>query len=525
MRNAVIFLVSLSLLQACSSTRSQKRDAEVPEDLSTIQVTDEDRSVSPYIEWEPRPIEIENGYLDISLEDAVFLALERNRELRIQTLNPIRTGAFELIEQGEFRPELYANLQASEEESSETDRGTGEQFSVTGRDASGEIGVRQSLATGTDIELSVSQSRSISSRTPEQQDARIGLDVTQSLLRGLGPSVNLASLRQARLDTVASQYELRGYAESFVAEVEAAYWQYVLAREEIAIFDSSLSLARQELDEIEGRIEVGSLSQTDGAIARGEVASRESALIDAKAYLSEQRFRLARLLNASPESTIDLQIVASTPPDLDHVQLTDVESRIALALRTRPDLNEARLRLAQDRLQTVATKNGLLPRLDIFVRLGKTGYADTFLDSFEDIKKDSYDVTAGLQFSHFLGNDAARGRDLIARVDREQAADALLNHEQIVRLDVRLAANEVERSRQQIEATAEIRRHLEDIVNGEEERLDVGSTTALQVAEARRDLLASRIREVEALVSYRLALIELYLAEGTLLDRRGITIP
>ncbi|MDQ8200489.1 TolC family protein [Pelagicoccus enzymogenes] len=519
MKPSLSILLATALLSGCASVSQTP-----PLDPVSVTPRDEDRSVTPYIEWNPRPLARSGDQLTLSVEEAIFTALERNRELRIQTLEPVKAGAFELIERGQFRPELYGVLQAGEEEVSENSRATGEQFSVTGRDAGGEIGIRQSLATGTDIELSIEQDRSISSRTPEQQEARLGLSITQSLLRGFGPAVNLASVRQAQLDTLASQYELRGYTEAFVAEVESAYWQYVLAREEIAIFESSLELARRERDEIEGRIEVGALSQTDGALSRGEVARRESALIDARAYLDEQRFRLVRLLNANLDGSLDFQILATSQPDVDHEPLHEIEARIELALQKRPDLNEARLRLAQDRLQTAVTKNGLLPRLDLFVTLGKTGYADTFLDSFENIQEDSYDVTAGLRFNQFLGNAAARGRDMLARANRAQAADAVLNHEQIVRLDVRLAANEVERARQQIEATAQIRIHLEETVQGEVERLEVGSTTALQVAEARRDLLASRIQEVEALISYRLALIDLYLAEGSLLERRGISL-
>lgn len=517
-------LLAATLLSGCvSPERWSAWDKPLPEPQE-IRVNAADRSVKPYVEWEQTPLPLDADRMPLSLEQAVFAALQRNRELRIQTLNPIIAGAFEQIERGVFRPEIFGALEASEEEASETARATGEIFGVTADDVSGEIGIRQTLPTGTDVELGVTQSRSTSSRTPEQQEARVGLTVTQSLLRGFGPSVNLASVRQAQLGTLASVYELRGYAESFVADVEVAYWNYVRARAEIRIFEGSLAVARRQLEEVEERIEIGSLSRSDGALDRGEVARRESALIDARAALEAQRLTLARLLNADTER-LDYEIDAITEPQSDIEPIGEIAERIALALQSRPDLNEARLRLAQDRLETVVTRNGLLPRLDLFVDLGKTGYADTFAGSFEDIEENSYDVTAGIQFSQALGASAAKGQDMLARATREQSAEAVLNHEQIVRLDVRRAANELERARQQIAATAAIRRHLEDTVQGEVERLDVGSSTALQVAQARRDLLESRIREVEALVYYRIALVELYLAEGSLLERRGILIP
>ena len=86
---------------------------------------------------------------------------------------------------------------------------------------------------------------------------------------------------------------------------------------------------------------------------------------------------------------------------------------------------------------------------------------------------------------------------------------------------MRLAANEVERSRQQIHASQTTRILQEDTVWAEQERYAVGSSTALLVAQAQRDLLEAQIAEVEAVISYRLALIDLYVAEGSLLDRRG----
>lgn len=521
----ISILIVASLLAGCASPDRWSAWDQPPIEPESVSVTDGDRSVKPFVAWEPEPLVREGDTILLSVESAVFAALQRNSELRIQTLNPIIAGAFEQIERGAYQPQIFGSLQASEEEVTETARATGEQFSVTGNDIGGELGLRQALPTGTDVEIAIEQDRSVSSRTPEQQGARVGLSVTQSLLRGMGPAVNLASVRQAQLDTLASVYELRGYTEAFVADVEIAYWRYVLAREEIAIFEQSLELARQQRSEVEERIHVGALSPTDGAIARGEVARRESALIDAHSDLEERRLALARLLNSYTNETSDFTIEATSAPQIDPDPMGQADDRVALALQQRPDLNEARLRLQQDRLQTVVTRNGLLPQLDLFVNLGKTGYADTFLQSFENVKDDNYDVVAGIRFNQFIGETAAKGRDLAARATREQSAEALLNHEQIVRLDVRLALNELERSRQQIAASSAIREHLEATVQGEVERLEVGSTTALQVAQARRDLLAAQIEEVVTRINYRIALINLYLAEGSLLERRGIVIP
>jgi outer membrane protein TolC len=118
------------------------------------------------------------------------------------------------------------------------------------------------------------------------------LSVTQALLRGFGPAVNLVSVRQAELDTVASLYELRGFSEALLADTEIAYWNYVLAGLEIEIFERSLAVARQQRDEVELRIEVGILPEVEAAAARAEVSSQEQALINARSLLEENRLRL-----------------------------------------------------------------------------------------------------------------------------------------------------------------------------------------------------------------------------------------
>ena len=64
----------------------------------------------------------------------------------------------------------------------------------------------------------------------ERSSSRTGITLIQSLMRGAGISANMASLRQARLDTLFTEYELRGFTEQFVANIEGAYWDYAVAR-------------------------------------------------------------------------------------------------------------------------------------------------------------------------------------------------------------------------------------------------------------------------------------------------------
>jgi outer membrane protein len=480
-------------------------------------------------EWQPRAknehrFEMPAGNtLELSVEQAILFSLQNNQDLHVRQLTPVIAGTFEKIERGVFDPELFADLEYTSEEISDISRADGnDSYEIEGHAAV--AGLRQQLPYGTMVEASIAQNRGGSNRSDQDQKARLGLSITQSLLRGLGPAVNLVQVRQAELNTAATIYELRGVTEALLADTENAYWNYVLARQKIDIFERSLAIALQQLDEIRQRIEVGILPQIEEAAAHAETARREQALIDARSNLQETRLRLLKLINPRESRQLDIQLNATSEPLINAEPVTDLDDRLQLARRARPDLNEARLRLHQDRLEIIMTRNGLLPRLDLFISLGKTGYGESFADSFRNLGENSYDFTAGIQLSRFLGNRQAAARYLAARATWQQSSESVKNLEQIVELDVRLAVNEVERSRQQITATRATRLLQEETLQAEKERFDVGSSTALLVAQAQRDLLASSIDEVEAVVNYRQALVALYLVEGSLLERRGVRL-
>jgi outer membrane protein TolC len=99
------------------------------------------------------------------------------------------------------------------------------------------------------------------------------------------------------------------------------------------------------------------------------------------------------------------------------------------------------------------------------------------------------------------------------------------NLEQIVESDVRTAYTEVQRAGEQVTATAASRKLQEAKLKSEAEKFRVGQSTTFLVAQAQRDLLSSQIDEVDAVVTYRKALVEIFRLEGSLLQRRGIAAP
>ena len=477
----------------------------------------------------PRQIQTpEAGFPDLAvadgltLEQAVWMALQQNQDLIVQGYEPLTAGAFIARERGRFSPELFAAISHRDSRSTETARATGEQFGAEVEQTLIEAGVRRDFVTGTDVELSLQQVSESSNRSPDQNEARIGLSLTQALLQGRDRVANLAAVRQAELGLAVSTAQLRGFTESVVAEVEGAYWRYWLATETISIAEQALDVAEQQLADVRQRIAVGQLARNEEAVAQAEAARRRQVLIDARA--DEVRRRIELLQSIAPGHPATGYLLAPvTLPELPDVDADDSPAiRIRLAEQSRADLSEARLRLEQQRLDTVVTRDGLLPRLDFFAQLAKSGYGADPVDTWSGLDDDSYDVRVGLRFSRTLGERTEAALHEAARFRHDQAAAAVENLRLYIGSRVLIAINELERARQQVEASAETRRLQALTVESEVERFRVGTGTALMVAQAQRDLLASMIEEQRARVQARLALLQLYQAEGSLLDRRGI---
>ena len=462
--------------------------------------------------------------LEVTVESAILIALENNQSLKIERLEPQIYTTFEDEEQATFDPVLTGEAGFSRELDQQRQRSS---TSYESEDTSTEvdIGVSQFFSTGTDIEVDVSTNLSWSDLYSDLSASRIGLSVTQALLRGRGTGVNLASLRQARLDTQISEYELRGFVEALVSQVEETYWDYALAIRNIQTLQESLKVAEQQLRETEELIGVGKLPETEITSAQAEIALQRQGLINARSTMAKKRLFLLRLLNPPGSNLWQREILLKYVPGVPRVTLDSVESHVEVALRLRPDLNEARLSVERGDLEVVKTKNGLLPKLDLFVTLGKTGYADSFGSSVSNITGDYYDFSVGISVQYPFRNRDAKASYKRSLLSLDQATEAVNNLASLVEMDVRTAYIEVNRTKEQIFASKATRKLQEEQLRIETEKFRVGRSTMFLVAQAQRDLLESQISETQAIANQLKALVELYRLEGSLLERRGIMAP
>jgi outer membrane protein TolC len=510
-----------SLLAACSSTTDFLNEpASFSQELDNVRT-----SVQVEPGNEQAMADEAGGPLQLRLAEAVRMAIENNPAFRVSAFEPALQRTREDTARAAFDPSLTGEVSHALTRSESTTEGEAEE-DATEHDTSARIGLQQSLPTGTTLDFEVEQSVSDDHGSDSDSDSdstTYDLTIFQALLQGRGNEVNLAALRQAQLETRISQYELQAVSESLVSQVENAYWDLVLAKQSIAIYERSLAIAEQQADEIKERIRLGAVANTELAAAKAETAVRRESLIDAQSTFDKAKLQLLRLLHPKGADPWMREVEPLDAPGVDATPLTGVTPHVTAGLEQRPDLQQALLEVKKGELEVVRTRNGLLPKLDLFVRLGNSSYAYSYTDD-DDEDGDELTWTAGLQLEVALGRRAEKAEHRYAQLSLEQTRQALANMKALIQLDIRTAYVEVKRASEQIKASSATRELREEVMRTELEKFRVGESTALLVSQARRDLVTSRIAEVEAVIAYRKALLELHRVDGSLLARRGITV-
>ena len=472
-----------------------------------------------------------------SLTDCIQQCLEHNLELRIERYNPelalfnLRAGygaydpvfrssaqhdyskAGETLLEGTFTlpgRELDVNTFSSGL-SGQLPWGTLYNLSLTARDTDG---TRYGLGPGTNI---VGFSFSDSSGS-------VDISVTQPLLRDFWYNPTRLRIQILKNRLKWSEQSLRARMIDLITRVELAYYDLKAAYENVKVQQSALQLAEQLLAENRKRVEVGALAPLDEKQAEADVAARRADLIAAQRNLAVLENNLKQLLTDDFASWAHVRLEPSAALDAPPPVL-DVQDSWAKGLSLRPDFLQAQLDLEQQGFQVKINRNQLYPQVDLRVGGGYAGSTAEFSGVFGDIaERDQPRWFVGGQISYPLGNRSALNAYRASKAQYEQRLLALKKLEQDIMIEIDNAVKLALANYERVAATREARAYAEAALAAEQKKLESGKSTSFVVLRLQRDLTAARADEISALVQYRRSLALLAQAEGSTLDRHGITL-
>jgi len=495
--------------------------------------------------------------LVLSVEDAVLLSLNRNRDLKIQILDPqiAETAIQEEKATFDLKPSLKLNVQQAKEKTSQTreeiikqsiwwtedsfenvyDNVQNIKTDTDKQTPSASIGFSKLFSTGTNLEFALESQYSdnktdqalirpffaendSASYTSYSNSGKV--TITQQLLQGRGKKVNLSLVQQAELERQISVYELQQYAIELVAKVQKNYWDLVLAEETLKIQEKSMELSERQMAETQERINLGKQAESEIVFAQAEVAKEKGKVIDAKSTMSKRTLDFLCLLNPDVDTLWEQKVQLTTPPVPVEREIGNAQEHVAAAMRFRPAINQAYLNFKKGDLEVVRTKNGLLPKLEFFITLKQMASGSDFPASLRDF--DDSDYTAGLNLSRPFGNMEAKAQARRAGLNRLKYQESIEKLKQEVQVEVRKAIVEIDRCREKIVAMRANQSKQEEKLKVEQEKFRVGRSTNLLVFQAQRDLTEAQVDEVTAIIDQIKAFIDLQVSEGTLLQQWSI---
>jgi len=372
----------------------------------------------------------------------------------------------------------------------------------------------------------------------------------QPLLRGFGPAVNGRFVRLARNTRGISDLVFEQQVVTTIASVVRVYWDLVSLNEDVRVKRQALERSERLLADTEAHAEVGTRAAIDVVRARAEVARSRRDLIASEGLARQQETLLKDYLSGHSIAEPGLGALRVVPSDPLPADLTErpfaADALAEIALRTRPDLAQARLQIENTRVLLSGTRNGRLPSLDAVATIRSNGLAGTLnpltlagaaphtaipdllggygsvLDQLVD--RTFPDYVVGLQMTIPLRNRAASAdyaRDQLVLRQQEIRVQQI---EKQVRVDIETALTALEQARASADAAQQERTYQEQALAAEVDRLDVGASTTYLVIQYQRDLAQARSAEVSALAAYAKARAAVARVSGQLLETYGVSV-
>lgn len=375
-------------------------------------------------------------------------------------------------------------------------------------------------------------------------DNTLAVSIVQPLLNGRGRDAAAVDMLLAQANTVVSEHAFRSQVEAILLQVERAYWQLVFAERDLAVKESSLQLAREQLGRTEVQVEVGLIAPVQTTQAEVQVAARETELIVARNGLEDARDVLRVLLRA--EALPNGWDTALEPTDEPRIEAAPVnlQAAIAAAMEKRPEIDQGQAVIEARGVEVRANQSALLPRVDLLAQVSVNGIGgdrqvrqgafpgqivDVIPGGYGDAIDQlfSFDFTSwrlGVNVTVPIGNSTAKGNYAQATINQDRARVVLERTKQRVILEVRQAARGVTAAAEAARSAAKTRQLAERQLEIETDRFEVGMSTNFEVLRFQDDLAVVRSGELRAVIEHRLAVAELERATGRLLDKYGIRI-
>jgi len=555
----------------------------------------------PALEWSNSPRLdqlIQNGKLMLSLEDAISLALEDNLAIAVERYTPwlnqvnllrAKSGVNGLVP---FDPTLTGglNLQATNTPINNplfagvVPTGGTTPAQILPLSYSQHIGntnfqYTQYFHSGTEIQAGLTTNRTSTNLgafnlyNPFLQSS-LTLQFTQPLLRGFGTLPNTRLIIEAKNTEKAGLSQLSQQVMATVAQVSSDYWELVYARENVKVEEASVHVSQTLYDDNKTRASIGTLSRLDVLTAQSQLAVDKQALIQARSVQRQGETTLLNDITRNPAdgAFLGIEIIPTTPIAApiasENIRLEDA---VKEAWEKRPELQQMALNLKNAGIDVKATRNELLPSVNLFAEYIATGLGGvqtstattptgTFLagapvvdangnpvpgffestalsnssqvifpggigDTLSRMIRGKYPTfEVGINFSLPIRNRAAQADNAQALLNQRLQETQYRQQQNAIFVSVRNALIAQQEDRASLAAASEARSLAVQTFEAEQEKYRLGASTSYDVVLRSRDVTTAQGTELRVSINLLEDELKLNQAIGRTLEVNNITM-
>ncbi|MDX2127404.1 MAG: TolC family protein [Chloroherpetonaceae bacterium] len=415
----------------------------------------------------------------LSLDEAVTLALENNRELQISKLESEKNDQSVREAWGNAMPSI--SFSSNFTHSFQTAQFFPRSFGNPG--ATGFQGITLSGVNS----------------------ANAGITLQQPLYRG----VVYAAISAADIFATLSQKGVEATMAQTITDVKKSYYDVLIVQEQLKLIDQSI--ARYEL----------ALNDTRGLFRQGLASDLDTL----RAYVALENLRPSRI---KAETGIDIALtVLKTKIGIsatDNISLSDslqenglqapiaFEEAYATALSERPEVEQLKLQVDASEALIDAEFSNHLPTLDAFAQFQTLTLTDNFeFSKYNFISQYSLGIQLNVPIFNGFKTDAKVQK---AEIEKKQSETRFENLKELIRAEVRVSLSGVQESRKRILSQLKTVQSAERSYEITRSRRQQGLVSLLEVSDAELALAQAKGNYLQAVYDFLIAKANLDKALG-----------
>lgn len=209
----------------------------------------------------------------------------------------------------------------------------------------------------------------------------LGFGIDQQLLNGFGYRANAKFIRIAQNDMKFADAAFRLQVSTTIAQVVNDYYTLLYDRQNVGVAQEAVNYSQHLLDDNKKQVEIGTLAPIEVVRAESELATDQQTLIVAQTTLKQQEQVVKTEL--SKQVTPDLADIEIDPTDKfpvsEEESVPPVDKALQMAYQNRPEMTEAYLNLSNQDITLKAVRNALLPTLTAYASYTPSGLSGTLV--------------------------------------------------------------------------------------------------------------------------------------------------